>query len=69
MTCKRGDAEQVISLWEEIVVADQEWYWSPEGQAMEAEADAELATGQYDDFATMDDLIADLEATASERVR
>ena len=62
-------AEQVISLWEEIVAADQEWYWTPEWQAMEAEADEELAAGQYDDFATMDDLIADLEAAAPEQER
>lgn len=62
-------AEQVIPLWKEIVAADQEWYWSPEWQAIEAEADAELAAGQYDDFATMDDLIADLEAAASEQVK
>jgi len=69
MTHSWERAEQVISLWEEIVAADQECYWSPEWQAMEAEADAELAAGQYDDFATMDNLIADLETAASEQVR
>jgi len=69
MTHSWERAEQVISLWEEIVAADQECYWSPEWQAVEAEADAELAAGQYDDFATMDNLIADLETAASEQVR
>jgi len=62
-------AKQVISLWEEIATAGQEWYWTPEWQAMEAEADVELASGQYDDFATVDDLIADLEAAASKQDR
>jgi hypothetical protein len=58
-------AEQLVKSWEEIVAAGQEWYWTPEWQAWEAEADAELAAGNYDDFTTMDDLITDLEAAAS----
>jgi hypothetical protein len=42
------------------------WCWFS-WQAMETEADAELATGQYDDFATMDSLIADLKAATSKQ--
>jgi hypothetical protein len=34
-----------------------------------ATAAVSYRSGGYNDFATMDDLIADLEATASERVR
>lgn len=60
LTRSWNQAEQVIALWEKIVIADQAWYWTPEWQAVEAEADAELASGQFDDFPSMDDLIADL---------
>lgn len=56
-----NQAEQVIALWEKIVAADQAWYWTPEWQAAETEADAELAAGDFDDFAAMDVLIADIQ--------
>jgi len=59
-----NQAERVIALWERIVAADQVWYWTPEWQSAEAEADAELAAGKFDDFTSMDALIADL-GTAS----
>ena len=59
-------AEKLVALWDEIVNADQEWYWTPEWQAAEAEADAQLASGQFDDFDTIDDLIADLQAVVSD---
>ena len=55
-------AEQVVTLWEKIVAADQSWYWMPAWQAAEAEADAELAAGEFDDFTSMDDMIVDLES-------
>jgi hypothetical protein len=40
---------------------DQSWFWTPEWQAGERQADEDLQTGNYEDFATMDDLIASLE--------
>ena len=39
---------------------DQAWFWSPEWQAGERQADEDLRTGNYEDFDTMDDLIASL---------
>lgn len=42
--------------------ADQMWFWSKEWQAGERQADHEIATGQIDIFATVDDLLADLDA-------
>ena len=40
---------------------DEAFFYTPEWQAAEREADEDLATGRYDDFETMADLIADLE--------
>ena len=42
--------------------ADQVWFWSKEWQAGERQADHEIAAGQIDVFATVDDLLADLDA-------
>ena len=39
---------------------DQAWFWTPEWQAGERQADEDLRTGNYEDFDTMDDLIASL---------
>lgn len=37
---------------------DQAWFWTPEWQAGERQADEDLQTGAYKDFDTMDDFIA-----------
>jgi hypothetical protein len=42
---------------------DQSWFWTPEWQAGERQADEDLTTGNYVDFDTMDGLIASLEQT------
>lgn len=39
---------------------DQAWFWTPEWQAGERQADEDLKTGNFDDFDTMDDFIASL---------
>jgi hypothetical protein len=39
---------------------DQEWFWTPEWQAMEAEANDDLANGRWKEFDSIDDMIADL---------
>ncbi len=46
--------------------ADEAFYYTPAWQAAEREADEDLATGRYDDFETMADLIADLERQEAE---
>ncbi|MEV6967594.1 AbrB/MazE/SpoVT family DNA-binding domain-containing protein [Hamadaea sp. NPDC051192] len=33
-----------------IIPRDQEWFWTPEWQAKEAEADAELARGEFERY-------------------
>lgn len=43
---------------------DQAWFWTPEWQAMEREAEDDLAAGHYKEFVTLDYLIDDLERPA-----
>ena len=43
---------------------DQSWFWTPEWQAKEAEADESLRLGHCQTFATMDELIDALEPSA-----
>lgn len=41
---------------------DQAWFWTPEWQAGEREADEDLQTGNYEDFDSMDDFITALKS-------
>lgn len=43
---------------------DQTWFWTPAWQAREQAVDQEIAAGQYKDFATMDELLDDLDNDA-----
>jgi AbrB family looped-hinge helix DNA binding protein len=52
---------------QKLVDRDQAWYWTPEWQAAEHEADEDLRSGRYDDFETMDDMIADLKRQVEEQ--
>ena len=38
----------------------QWWFWTPEWQAGERRVDEELAAGQYEEFDTMEDFLAEL---------
>ena len=42
-----GDDESVRVRGLKTIPADQAWFWTPEWQAMEREADAALAAGDY----------------------
>lgn len=39
---------------------NQAWFWTPEWQAKESEADDDLREGRYDDYDTADDFINSL---------
>lgn len=39
---------------------DQAYFWTKEWQAGERKAEEEIAAGEYKDFTTMDDFLADL---------
>jgi hypothetical protein len=42
------------------VPKDQEWYWSKQWQKWERQADEELARGEFKEFDSVEELIADL---------
>ena len=44
-------------LDEEAVLDDQSWYWTPEWQAAEKEADEDIAAGKIHHFDNVDDAI------------
>lgn len=46
----------------EAVIDDdsQDWFWTPEWQAKEREADEDIAAGRYKTFATMEEFLEDL---------
>jgi hypothetical protein len=44
------------------IIPDQEWYWSPRWQAMEAEADRDLAEGRFHIFDTVEEFLSRLDA-------
>jgi len=44
------------------IPADQRWFWTPEWQAKEREADADFAAGRYKTFETAAELIASLKS-------
>lgn len=53
-------AESVI---EELMtmITEYAWYWAPEWQAWEKEADGDWEAGRYEVFDSMDDFIASLD--------
>jgi hypothetical protein len=42
----------------------QEWFWSPTWQDAEREVEEQLAAGQYETFATVEEFIASLESAS-----
>ena len=44
------------------MAADQHWFWSERWQEMEREADEDIETGRTAAFASVDDLLADLDS-------
>jgi hypothetical protein len=51
---------EVIVTIETVHDSEQAWFWTPEWQAGEREADEDIKVGRYKDFSTMDDLLNDL---------
>ncbi len=48
------------------IPTDQAWFWSKEWQAMEREADEELAAGRYTEFANGEEFLAHLDKLMDE---
>jgi antitoxin MazE len=47
--------------------AEQAWFWTERWQAMEQEAEDDIAAGRTETFETADEFLADLEREASDR--
>jgi antitoxin MazE len=47
--------------------AEQAWFWTERWQAMEQEAEDDIAAGRTETFETPDEFLADLEREASDR--
>jgi len=64
---RAGDYVQIKVIGQSLVVTpkkvidkDQAYYWSEEWQAVEREADADIAAGRMKKLETVDDLIKEL---------
>ncbi|MGI8647242.1 MAG: hypothetical protein DLM55_09440 [Acidimicrobiales bacterium] len=51
---------EIVLIPHVAVPADQRWFWTPEWQAMEREADQDLAAGRFTEFTTGEDFLAHL---------
>lgn len=49
-----------------VCSADQAWYWTPEWQEREREADADIAAGRVRSFGADEDFLAALEAAVDD---
>jgi hypothetical protein len=57
---RRADLYRAFTTPPGAPTSDQAWYWTPEWQAREREAEADLRAGRYEDFDSMDDFLASL---------
>jgi AbrB family looped-hinge helix DNA binding protein len=55
-----GNTARLIPIKTIKVPREEAWFWTPEWQAKEKEADKDLSTGKYRDFDTLEDLLKDL---------
>ena len=56
----KGTTVRLIPIKTIKVPRDQAWFWTPEWQAKEREADQDLSTGRYRDFERVEDLLKEL---------
>ena len=55
-----GKSARIIPIKTIKVPRDQAWFWSPEWQDKEREADQDIASGRYSEFNKIKDLLRDL---------
>ncbi len=55
-----GDTARLIPVKTIKVPRDQAWFWTPEWQAKEKQADRDLSAGRCRDFEKLEDLLKDL---------
>ncbi|MCS6903178.1 MAG: AbrB/MazE/SpoVT family DNA-binding domain-containing protein [Candidatus Bipolaricaulota bacterium] len=69
---KSGDALEIHVIDGHILMRpvrdpEQAWFWTPEWQAKEREADEDFKAGRFKSFTNVEDLIADLRARRRSR--
>ena len=62
-------SEGILLRPQKLIDSTQAWFWTPEWQAGEREADADLATGKSEFFASGDELIGALRKRAKQTRR
>jgi AbrB family looped-hinge helix DNA binding protein len=55
-----GNTARLIPIKTIKVPRDQAWFWTPEWQAKEREAEQDLSSGRYREFDTITDLLKNL---------
>jgi AbrB family looped-hinge helix DNA binding protein len=55
-----GNTARIVPIRTIKVPREQAWFWSPEWQAKEIEAEEDLQNGQYEDFESVENLLKDL---------
>jgi AbrB family looped-hinge helix DNA binding protein len=61
--------EGILLRPQRVIDATQAWFWTPEWQAGEREADADLAAGAVETFASADELLDGLRKKSRRRRR
>ena len=56
-----GNTARLLPIKTIKVPRDQAWFWSPEWQEKEKQADRDLGAGEYKDFDRLEDLLKDLQ--------
>src|SRR6266571_1466919 len=56
--------EGILLRPRKVIDATQAWFWTPEWQAREREADEDLAAGRFERFESGEEFLAALEARA-----
>ncbi|MBW1671365.1 MAG: AbrB/MazE/SpoVT family DNA-binding domain-containing protein [Deltaproteobacteria bacterium] len=56
----KGDSARLVPIRTIKVPREQAWFWTPEWQAKEMEAEEDLRSGEYKDFENVKDLLKDL---------
>ena len=61
MRAEQRETRHVVQHLVDVIDADQRWFWAPEWQDGEREAELDLATGNYKTFDTAEDFAGYLE--------
>jgi AbrB family looped-hinge helix DNA binding protein len=55
-----GNTAKIVPIKTITVPRDQAWFWTPEWQEKEKEADEDIRKGRYQEFEDVEDLLKDI---------